>query len=131
MRMPLELQFSLLGMWIGADDVPVFAFFAGLLVFATIGVIQMIRVRTKWTWHHIVQEAAELFLAAFFTIALGGAASYISNRIADRLGLNDLESNYLRRVIGSTAILCAWFAWTHHRIRGHRRERHSASIKSI
>jgi hypothetical protein len=53
--MPLELQVSLLGVWIGADDVPVFAFFAGLLAFATIGVIQMIRVRTKWTWRHIVK----------------------------------------------------------------------------
>jgi hypothetical protein len=128
--MPLELQVSLLGMWIGADDVPVFAFFAGLLVFATIGVIQMIRVRTKWTWRHISQDAAELFLAAFVTIALAGSASYVSNRVADRLGLSDLESNYLRRVIGSTAILCAWLAWTHRRIRRHRHEEDSASIKA-
>jgi hypothetical protein len=97
--MSLELQVSLLGMWIGADDVPVLVFFAGLLVFATIGVVQMIRARAKWTWRHIAQDAAELFLAAFVTIALASAASYVSNRIADRLGLNDLESNYLRRVI--------------------------------
>jgi hypothetical protein len=110
-------------MWIGADDVPVLAFFAGLLVFATIGLIQMIRVRTKWTWRHIVKDTAELLLAAIVTIAIAGVASYISTRIADWLGLNDLEANYLHRAIGSTAILGAWFAWTHHRIRRHRHER--------
>ena len=127
--MPLELQVSLLGMWIGADDVPVFAFVVGFMVFATIGVIQMIRVRTKWTSRHIVQDAAELFLAAIVTIALAGAASYVSTRIAGRLGLNDVEANYLYRAVGSTAILASWYAWTHHRIRRHRHERHSSGIK--
>ncbi|HWY56367.1 MAG TPA: hypothetical protein VNZ03_18015 [Terriglobales bacterium] len=126
-----ELQVSVLGAWIGADSVPVLAFIAGFLVFTTIGVVQMIRVRTKWTWRHIAKDAAELLLAVSVTIAIAGVASYVTTRIADRLGLNDLESNYLRRVIGSTAILCAWLAWTHRRIRGHRRERHSASIRSI
>jgi hypothetical protein len=60
----------------------VFAFFAGLLVFATIGVIQMIRVRTKWTWRRIVKDTTELLLAAFVTIAIAGVASYLSARIA-------------------------------------------------
>jgi hypothetical protein len=121
--MPLELQVSLITTWIGADDVPVFAFFAGLLVFATIGVIQMIRVRTKWTWRRIVKDTSELLLAAFVTIAIAGVASYVSARIADRFGLNDLEANYLNRAIGSKAILGPWFAWTHLRIRRHRDER--------
>jgi hypothetical protein len=121
--MPLELQVSLITTWIGADDVPVFAFFAGLLVFATIGVIQMIRVRTKWTWRRIVKDTTELLLAAFVTIAIAGVASYVSARIADRLGWNDLEANYLNRAIGSTAILGPWFAWTHLRISRHRDER--------
>jgi uncharacterized membrane protein len=121
--MPLELQVSLIITWIGADDVPVFAFFAGLLVFATIGVIQMIRVRTKWTWRHIVKDTTELLLAAFVTIVIAGVASYVSARIADRLGLNDLEANYLNRAVGSAVILGAWFAWAHLRIRRHRDQR--------
>ncbi len=121
--MALELQVSLITTGIGADDVPVFAFFAGLLLFATIGVIQMIRVRTKWTWRRIVKDTTELLRTAFVTIAIAGVASYVSARIADRLGLNDLEANYLNRAIGSTAILGPWFAWTHLRIKRHRDER--------
>ena len=120
--MPRELQVSLITTWIDADDVPVFAFFAGLLVFATIGVIQMIRVRTEWTWRHIVKNTTELLLAAFVTIANAGVASYVSARIADRLGLNDREANYLNRAIGSTAILGAWFCVEHLRVRRHRDE---------
>jgi hypothetical protein len=69
------------------------------------------------------QRDIELLLAAFVTIAIAGVASYVSARIADRLGLNDLEANYLIRAIGSTAILGPWFAWTHLRIKRHRDER--------
>ena len=80
--MPLKLQVSLITTGIGADERPVFAFFAGLLVLATIGVIQMIRVRTKWTWRRIVKDTSELLLAASVTIAIAGVASYLSARIA-------------------------------------------------
>ncbi len=126
-----ELQVFVLSTWIGADDVPVVAFIAGFLVFTTIGVVQMIRVRTKWTWRHIAKDSAELLLAVSVTIAIAGVTLYVTTRIAGRFGLNDLEANYLNRAVGSTAILGAWYAWTLRRIQGHRRERHSASVKSI
>jgi hypothetical protein len=80
--MPRELQVSVITTW--SDDVPVFAFFAGRLVFATIGVIQMIRVRTirtKWTWRHINLNRAigsTAILGAWFAwsiSALGELAS--------------------------------------------------------
>jgi hypothetical protein len=100
-------------------------FFLFFLLFVALEAFEELR-RRHWHWRHTVRGCCEAFIFFLVITPFVVGTSLLSARISARLGLSDMEQNWLGRLLGLAAILPIFLAWNSYR----SRRRAANSIRS-
>jgi hypothetical protein len=103
-------------------------FFLYFLLFVALEAFEEIR-RRHWHWRHTIRGCFEAFIFLLVISPFVVGASILSARISARLGLSDMEENWLSRFLGLAVMLPVFLSWNSYRLRRRARAREQGAIK--